>query len=153
MPATVRQASPADVAELASLVELYWAFESLRGYDRLRVESLLSAAIAASGVATCWVASEDGTLIGYLLAAFAFSLEHGGMTAEVDEFFVVPEARSRGVGLSLLHQAEESLTSLGFVRLQLQLSAENLHAREFYSRLGYTHRSGFELWGKELAAV
>jgi GNAT superfamily N-acetyltransferase len=150
MTVTIRQASRTDLRDLARLVEQYWAFESLRGYDRVTIESLLGTAIAESGVATCWIASEHETLIGYLLAVFVFSLEHGGMMAEIDEFFVVAEARSRGIGLALLRQAEESLKQRGFVRLQLQLGAGNLHAREFYSRRGFAHRSGFELWDKAL---
>lgn len=35
---------------------------------------------------------------GYLLAVYVFSLEHLGLTAEIDEFFVLPSFRGREIG-------------------------------------------------------
>lgn len=50
------------------------------------------------------VAAGDG--VGYLLCVHDFSLEHLGLTAEIDEFFVAPSRRGNGLGGKLLPAAE-----------------------------------------------
>jgi GNAT superfamily N-acetyltransferase len=79
-----------------------------------------------------------------------FSLEHGGLMAEIDEFFVLPAARAQGVGGQLLAAAEQALRQRGGVRLQLQLAVANTAARSFYERRGYGGRAGYQLLEKAL---
>src|SRR6202011_5182973 len=117
----IRLATVADIAETAALVERYWEFESIGGFDRQRVETLLGDVLAAPERGACWVAEADGRLCGYLLAVFMFSLEHGGLMAEIDEIFVSPHMRSAGVGALMVAIAERDLAARGLKRLQLQL--------------------------------
>ena len=146
----IRIASPNDMPALVTLVEQYWSFEEIPGFDARRVDSLLRAALFADGGAHCWLAEHAGEIGGYLLAVLVFSLEHGGTMAEIDEFFVAPAFRRRGIGAALLLQAESALRDSGVTRLQLQLGAENAPARAFYDAHGYGRRAGFELWDKAL---
>ena len=97
-----------------------------------------------------WLAISDAETVGYLLATFVFSLEHGGLMAEIDELFVTPPARSAGVGSTLLQTAEVALKQRGCVRIQLELSSDNAAARKFYRRHGYTERDRYELLDKPL---
>jgi GNAT superfamily N-acetyltransferase len=98
------------------------------------------------------VAETDGGLCGYLLAVFMFSLEHGGLMAEIDEVFVVPQMRSAKVGSLLLARAERDLAERGLVRLQLQLGVGNQRAGMFYERHGFQRRAGYVLLDKPLQA-
>jgi GNAT superfamily N-acetyltransferase len=146
----IRPAVTADIAGVASLAEQYWEFESIRGFDRSRVEALLRQLFAQPECGACWVAVADGVLCGYLLAVFMFSLEHGGLMAEIDEVFVSAQKRSLGVGARLVAQAERDLGTRGLVRLQLQLATGNHRARAFYERHGFRRRAGYELLDKAL---
>ena len=146
----IRTASPDDMPALVNLVEQYWSFEDIAGFDARRVESLLHAALFADGRARCWLAERAGEVGGYLLAVPVFSLEHGGMMAEIDELFVSPAFRRHGIGAALLLNAENALQESGVSRLQLQLGSENARARDFYTARGYGRRAGFELWDKAL---
>jgi GNAT superfamily N-acetyltransferase len=146
----VRLAAVGDIAQVAALVERYWEFESIGGFDRRRIVSLLDTWLAAPERGACWVAEADGRLCGYLLAAFMFSLEHGGMMAEIDELFVSPDMRSAGVGALMVATAERELAERGMVRLQLQLGVDNHGARRFYERRGFLPRAGYELLDKPL---
>jgi GNAT superfamily N-acetyltransferase len=146
----IRTASPNDIPALVNLVEQYWSFEDIAGFDARRVESLLHAALFAEGRARCWLAEQAGEVGGYLLAVLVFSLEHGGMMAEIDEFFVTPAFRRHGIGAALLLKAENVLQESGVRWLQLQLGSGNARARDFYAARGYARRSGFELWDKGL---
>src|SRR6202161_2340782 len=94
----IRPATMEDIADIAPLVERYWEFESVGGFDRPRIETLLRALLAEPQRGACWVAESDGRLCGYLLAVFMFSLEHGGLMAEIDEACVSAEIRSSGLG-------------------------------------------------------
>jgi ribosomal protein S18 acetylase RimI-like enzyme len=146
----IRAAAMADIAGVASLAERYWEFESIGGFDRPRIETLLGRLLGEPQRGACWVADSDGQLCGYLLAVFMFSLEHGGLMAEIDELFVSHDMRSAGVGSRLVAQAERSLGERGLVRLQLQLGVDNERARQFYERHGFRRRAGYELLDKPL---
>jgi ribosomal protein S18 acetylase RimI-like enzyme len=146
----IRAAVTADIAGVASLAEQYWKFESIHGFDRPRIETLLRRLLAEPERGACWVAEVDGLLCGYLLAVFVFSLEHGGLMAEIDEVFVSAQQRSLGVGACLVAQAESELGRRGLVRLQLQLGVQNDRARDFYERHGFRRRAGYELLDKAL---
>jgi GNAT superfamily N-acetyltransferase len=146
----IRFASTEDAAAIASLVESYWQFEAIEGFDRLRVATLLAQLISEPQRGACWVAEADGRLAGYLLAVFVFSLEHGGLMAEIDEVFVSDAFRSAGLGSLLVTRAERDLAERGMVRLQLQLGVHNESARRFYQRHGFLRRAGYELFDKAL---
>jgi GNAT superfamily N-acetyltransferase len=146
----IRAASPSDLPALVNLVEQYWSFEDIAGFDARRVEGLLHAALFVDGRARCWLAEQACKVGGYLLAVPVFSLEHGGMMAEIDEFFVTPAFRRQGIGAALLLEAENVLRESGVRRLQLQLGSGNARARDFYAARAYARRSGFELWDKAL---
>ncbi len=112
----VRLASTGDVAPVAALVERYWEFESIGGFDRQRVETLLAQLISEPQRGACWVAEAGGRVCGYLLAVFMFSLEHGGLMAEIDEVFVADEIRSAGLGSLLVTRAGRDLAERGLTR-------------------------------------
>ena len=59
-----------------------------------------------------------------LFRSNVFSLEHGGLMAEIDEFFVLPGARGQGAGGQLLEAAELALRQRGCLRVQLQLGVK-----------------------------
>jgi GNAT superfamily N-acetyltransferase len=153
MTVNVRAATPRDLPQLLALVRRYWEFEQIAPFTALRVELSLKRLLAEPHLGAAWVAEGEAGLAGYLLAVMALSVEHGGVMAEIDEFFVLPEARSHGVGARLLETAETSLTARGCVRLQLQLGVGNTAARAFYEHRGYRARDGYQLLDKALGGA
>jgi GNAT superfamily N-acetyltransferase len=147
---TVRAAVAADVPALLALVRRYWAFEGIGGFDALRIELLLKELIPGGVRGEILVSEAAGRLDGYLALVYILSLEHRGLMAEIDELFVLPEARSRGTGSALLECAEAHLRARGCVRLQLQLALDNATGRRFYARHGYGGRAGYTLLDKAL---
>ncbi len=150
---TVRCAQASDVPQLLALVRRYWQFEGLGHFDALRLEVLLQELIGSPVRGQVWVAERAGALCGYLVLVYVVSLEHQGLMAEIDEFFVLPEARGAGLGSELLAAAEGALARAGCVRLQLQLAVTNDAARVFYARRGYQARTGYGLLDKSLGAA
>jgi GNAT superfamily N-acetyltransferase len=146
----IRLAHHADVPQLLPLMREYWIFEGIEGFEESRVGPVLSRLLAEPRLGSIWVAQAGGEIVGYLIAVHVLSLEHQGLMAEIDELFVVPEARSRGLGGQLLAVAESALAAGGCVRLQLQIGASNARGHTFYERRGYTRRAGYELLDKAL---
>ncbi|HUP36797.1 MAG TPA: GNAT family N-acetyltransferase [Candidatus Limnocylindria bacterium] len=146
----IRRATTADVPALLPLVEDYWSLERIPGFDPQRVAAQLARLLSESDRGGGWIALADDTAVGYLLAVYVFSLEHLGLTAEIDELFVVPPHRASKVGRALLMAAESEFVRAGCTNVSLQLSRGNDSARAFYHRHRYAERSGFELLEKAL---
>jgi GNAT superfamily N-acetyltransferase len=147
---TFRRATLSDIPALLSLVADYWSFENLSGFNPERIAPQLTGMLSTPGLGAGWVAEVDGTVIGYLLAVYVFSLEHLGLTAEIDELFVSPAQQGQGVGTGLLALAEAEFGRAGCTNVALQLSRSNNAARAFYRRHAYRERSGYELLDKPL---
>jgi len=150
MPPLIRLARDSDIENLASLIALYWEFENISGFDRARITTLLADFLTRSQLGHCWVAEEGDDLIGYLLAVYLFSLEHGGMMAEIDEFFVVPEKRLLKIGTVLLGAAMAAMGQRGIRHIQLQLGTQNSHGQRFYEHHGFGPLSEYTLLYKSL---
>jgi ribosomal protein S18 acetylase RimI-like enzyme len=146
----IRLAASSDMADLVLLVERYWEFESIPGFDRTRIEAALIALLSRPEHGAIWVAQSHGKLCAYLIAVYMLSLEHGGVMGEIDELYVCPEMRSQGVGSLLVTAAQGDMAARGLVRLQLQLGVGNLRGRAFYERHGFRRRAGYELLDKPL---
>jgi GNAT superfamily N-acetyltransferase len=150
----IRRATPGDIPRMLPLVEEYWRFECIPGFDAARVGRSLAQLLSAETLGAGWIAEcrtgegTGGSVAGYLLVVRGFSLEYGGPTAEIDEFFVSPQRRSAGLGRALLAAAEDACRAAGCVRLELQLGRGNAAARRFYERCGYAARADYELLEK-----
>ena len=146
-----RPATPSDIPGILPLVHQYWLFEGIDGFDAEVVGAQFRRVLSDSQLGACWVALDDGKIAGYLLAVYVFSLEHLGLTAEIDEFFVLPAQRGIGAGAALLAAAETECRRVGCTNVSLQLSRNNNSARQFYHRHGYSERSAYELLDKTLS--
>jgi GNAT superfamily N-acetyltransferase len=148
--AVIRKATEADARVLLPLVQEYWRFEDISGFEPSRVGTQLQRLLSDAQLGAGWIAFDDGVEVGYLLAVYVFSLEHLGITAEIDEFYVLPPYRGRGIGAKLLEAAEPEFWRVGCTNVSLRLSRQNSAARTFYHRYQYAERSGYELLDKML---
>jgi GNAT superfamily N-acetyltransferase len=146
----IRPAALADIPRLLALIRRYWDFEGITDFEALRVELVLKRLLADPALGLIFVAESQRELVGYLIVVLVMSVEHRGLMGEIDEFFVLPAARSHGTGSQLLAAAEAALVRRGCVRLQLQLGSDNGGARAFYRHRGYGPRAGYELLDKPL---
>ena len=147
----VRPACLTDIPRLLTLIRRYWDFEGIADFAALRIELVLKQLLSGpTAPGAIWVAESEGVLVGYLIVVLVLSVEHQGLMGEIDELYVLPEARLRGIGAQLLAAAEAQLTRRGCVRLQLQLGTGNARARAFYEERGYAPRAGYELLDKPL---
>ena len=147
---TIRPVASSDIPRLLSLVEQYWGFEGLAGFEATRVGAELERLLENPSLGSGWIATSADEPAGYLLAVYVFSLEHLGLTAEIDEFFVLPTFRGQGIGSGLLGAAEQEFARRRCTNVFLQIGHVNDSARDFYRAHGFGERSGFELLDKML---
>ena len=76
-------------------------------------------------------------------------------TAEIKRMYVIPAARGRGLGRSLLSALEEEARRLGYRSVRLDTGPRQAHARALYESAGYAaipayNRNAFaDYWGEE----
>jgi len=147
---TIQPATVEDIDSLLPMVEQYWKFENIEGFDPARMRTLLTRVLEDASLGRIWISRVYGEPAGYLLAVYVFSLEHQGITAEIDEFFLVPQHRGLGIGASMLAAAEAQFRIEECTNVSLQLGRSNEDARRFYRENGFEGRDGFELVSKML---
>jgi len=145
----IEPATAGDIATLVQLVRGYWNFEGIDGFDAARCAAVLDVFFSRPELGCGWIVWVGPTALGYLLACYVFSLEHGGLTAEIDELFLLPDYRSAGLGRRLLETAEAGFRRAGCTNVALQLGRENADGRRFYARCGYSARD-YDLMDKTL---
>src|SRR5690606_5422869 len=148
---TIRRAGGADVGDMLRLVREYGDFEGVGGFDGGRVGAQLEWLLSEERLGAAWLAVDGDMPVGYLLAVYVFSLEHLGLTAEIDEFFIRPGFRGGGMGARMLRTAEQAFRQAGCTNVSLQVGRNNDAGRRFWVRQGYAPRTGFELLEKTLA--
>jgi GNAT superfamily N-acetyltransferase len=146
----IQLASTEDIPVLLPMVEQYWRFENIEGFEPTRMRNLLARVLDDGSLGRAWVARVYNEPAGYLLAVYVFSLEHQGLTAEIDEFFVTPQHRGLGLGGRMLAAAEAQFRVEGCTNVSLQLGRSNEAARRFYRQHGFDDRAGYELVSKTL---
>jgi GNAT superfamily N-acetyltransferase len=146
----IRRITSAEISAVLPLVEQYWIFEDIQGFDEAALRREFERVCSDPRLGAGWIAEDGGRAVGYLLAVYVHSLEHLGLTAEIDEFFLLPSARGHGAGVAMLDAAETEFRRMGCTNVSLQLGRGNEAARDFYQRRGYSERSGYELLDKML---
>jgi GNAT superfamily N-acetyltransferase len=90
-----------------------------------------------------WFIGTADEIAGYVCLCEGFSLETGGGDFYLDELFVLPAHRSKGLGRAAIAFVEDEARRLGARRICLEVQASNGAAGELYHRLGYrAHRRG-----------
>jgi GNAT superfamily N-acetyltransferase len=74
---------------------------------------------------------------GVLALSWQFSIERAGRVAWVEELYVAPEHRGRGLGTRLLDRAAEEARRAGCVSLELEVVQGHERAARLYVREGF----------------
>src|ERR687898_1611327 len=112
-----------------------------------RVMRRFLADLTASSHTFLFVARSGGQTVGFISG----ELREGSPTfrqrtwASVDDVFVEPEHRNRGMGRALLKSVEAWARERGADGISLQVAAANTRGRKFYEELGFREVSVYEL--------
>ena len=146
----LRSATLADVPRLCELMAENYA-EAGYPYDAAAARACFEALAADRELGETWLVEVAGDVAGYAVLAFGFSLEHRGRDAFVDDLYLVPARRGRGLGRLALDAVEAVARERGVTALHLEVEHDNARAEALYRRLGYRDRDR-KLMTKPLAA-
>ncbi len=76
----------------------------------------------------------DNKLAGYGMCAFSFSTEFGGQCVWIEDIYILPEFRHKGIGTKFLEFVEKEFPA---VRYRLEAEEENKNACDAYFKAGY----------------
>ena len=99
-----------------------------------------AAPLIESGEVTVLLAGEEPD--GFAELRFRPSLYTGVLDAYLEELYVVPERRGRGLGRALLEAAMDHARERGAAHIDLGTSEDDVAARALYESAGFTNREG-----------
>ncbi len=76
---------------------------------------------------------------GFALLTLRPNVWYEGPVALLDELYIVPELRGRGLGSALLGAAEEVTRARGGELFEINVDGDDVDARRFYERHGYAN--------------
>jgi GNAT superfamily N-acetyltransferase len=140
----VEVALPTGLAEPLALLE-----EALRDGDPVPEDfaDRLRKAVETGDVEVLAVRTED-QLLGVALLAYRLNVSAGGLFASVEDLYVRPVARRRGVGRALLHAADERCEERGISYVEAQV--EGKESQLFYAAVGYEPETGVRVLSRSL---
>jgi GNAT superfamily N-acetyltransferase len=145
------KATEADALTILSLMEEYYATDHLE-FSHERAERALRPLLTDDKVGMAWlIRSQNDAVIGYVVMKNGYSLEYGGMYQFVDELFVKPEHRGRGVGTATLGFVEQQGRKAAVASIHMEVERLNSGANRLYRRLGYVDH-GRTLLTKDLGS-
>lgn len=137
-------ARPEDIDRLLPMITAFHAEQGIDTTDATRragLEPLLDG--SPHGVA--YLIGPQRAPIGYVIISFGWALEFGGMDGFVDEIFIRPGVRGRGIGSEVLTSLPKALAGAGLKALHLEVKKEDNQTRRFYSRLRFQDRESYML--------
>jgi GNAT superfamily N-acetyltransferase len=102
------------------------------------VANAVDGLLADHGRGFILVARHGATTMGVACVSFVWTLEHGGKSAWLDELYVVPEERNRGIGKALLAAVLEEVEAAACIAIDLEVDSEHARAEHLYARAGFT---------------
>ena len=136
-PTLVRPATLADRDAVLALLRVQFDEHAIALGDA-PLGRALERAIVDPAVCTVLVATRDDRIVGVAVLSSTWTLEHGGAAAWLDELYVEPAERGRGIGRQLLAAASTAIADWGAASIDLEVDAAHERAAHLYQREGFT---------------
>ena len=142
MPVEKPRIRVATAADAPVFGQLWHAFNAEYGEPEPDADTIAerAAPLMERGDVTVLFAGEGPD--GFAELRFRPSLYTGALDAYLEELYVVPDRRGRGLGRALLEPAMEHARERGATRIDLNTSKEDVAARALYESAGFTNREG-----------
>lgn len=132
----IRPARPADVPAIESLIHELAEYERAAGSVAVTAADLEVALFGESPMVFAHVAEREGRVVGMALWYVTFSTWTGRHGIWLEDLFVRPHVRGRGLGRALLSAVAKAAVEGGYRRLEWAVLDWNEPAVGFYRHLG-----------------
>ncbi|MCE0506495.1 MULTISPECIES: GNAT family N-acetyltransferase [unclassified Roseivivax] len=142
-------AGPDDAEKLLPLVA---AFHHEQGYetDPAHQADAIAPLLEGSPHGAIWLVGPRKAPVGYIVITFGWSVEYGGLDAIVDEVYIRPAVRRRGMGSEALNEIAKALREAGVRALHLEVDHTDEDAQRFYARSRFKPRDRYMFMSRVL---
>jgi GNAT superfamily N-acetyltransferase len=133
---TIRSAEPRDAQAFVQLVRALADFERLQGPDDAAAARLVEHAFGDRPRFELLVAESQGQVVGYALFFMNYSSFRARPGVYLEDLFVLPAWRGRGVGEGFIRRLAQLAVARGCARFEWTVLEWNVRAQAFYRRLG-----------------
>lgn len=148
MKIDIHLASLQDLDLIVPLVGAYHAFETLNSTASER-KSAVKKLLMNPDFGGIWLVYCDDALAGYIALCRGYSIEFNGFDAFIDEFFLSPEFRAKGIGTQVLGFLKKEARKLEINALHLEVARNNHAAQRLYRKSGFKARKKYMLMSVE----
>lgn len=148
MSVTLRIATPDDLDRLATMVALCHGELGIEQDDET-LRTTLAMVLGGLPQGVAYLIGPPRAPVGYAVVSFGFCLERGGLDATVDEVFIRPAVRGRGMGSEALAALATALGGHGVKALHVEVATDSRPAA-LYRRLGFAPRDATHLMTRRL---
>ena len=135
----LRSATIDDVEKVLSLARGFYQHFSYPWDDETKRKALLQL-LDDPMAGQVWLVFLNEELVGYVILSYYFSLEYNGRTAVIDELYISPDYRGRGIGKETLQQICNFAGDHGLTALHLESELTNVRATALYKKLGFVSK-------------
>lgn len=135
----IRRAEPPEAATLLELICALADYEKLPPPDEAAKQRLVRDIFGPKPRLDAYLAFYEGRAVGYALILETYSSFLALPTLYLEDIFVLPDCRGKGVGAELLREMVAEAERRGCGRMEWVVLDWNTTAQEFYKRFGATH--------------
>ncbi|MEK0163105.1 GNAT family N-acetyltransferase [Phaeobacter sp. JH20_36] len=149
MSAALHLAGPEDLTRVLDLVAAFhgeMGIASDEPHRRAAIEPLLN----GLPYGAVYLIGPTRAPVGYIVVTFSWSVEFGGMDGSIDELFIRPPVRGRGIATEVLFSLPRTLAEAGIKALHLDVDRNNAPARGLYARARFEPRDTHMLMSRKL---
>jgi GNAT superfamily N-acetyltransferase len=136
MQIVIRAATPADVPLILSLVRALAEYERAPDAVVATEADLMRDGFGPNPYYSCLIAEHGGRPAGFAFFFFDYSTWIGRPGIYLEDLFVYPELRGRGIGKALLQRVAAIAVEKGCARLKWAVLDWNTPAIDFYEAMG-----------------
>ncbi|WP_170446395.1 GNAT family N-acetyltransferase [Ruegeria arenilitoris] len=149
MSAALRLARPEDLDRLMGLVAAFHAEAGIE-QDPDQRRDALTPLLEGIPHGCIYLIGPSRAPLGYIILTFGWSVEFGGMDGFVDEIYIRPAIRGRGIATEVLLDLPKALAGAGLTALHLEVDRTNEAAQKLYLKTGFKPRDRYMLMSKKL---
>lgn len=116
--------------------EFYRAGVTLEVVDTKNIEITFDELMRSDVYTEGYIIESEGEVAGFALLAKTFSQEAGGLVIWLEELYIRPEYRSKGLGTEFFEYLENNMDSR-VKRIRLEVEEENTRVVKLYEKLGF----------------
>ncbi|MCT4553820.1 MAG: GNAT family N-acetyltransferase [Pelagimonas sp.] len=135
-------ATEADIDKLMQLVAAFHSETGIQSDEEHRLNAI-APLLAGSPHGAIWLIGPRRAPVGYICITFGWSLEFGGMDGIVDELYIRPAVRNRGMGFEALNGIAKALSDGGIKALHLEANRNDERLIGFYRRARFQPREDY----------